>query len=266
MSSTSTPSPGDAGTPPPVRLKAESHLYLRGCRIRRAQLDRIWQLARDGFPADAHISITTKRAAGGIESEINGKSIDELLDGVARATMPGDPNVLDNIDLYISNNGIEGRMVYVSIKGARSEGVWVQVRDTDPGWVRGRIGGLKDLLVETQSPRWTGRGRARFIALPLGILISSVIDTVLNFTLTRSWPLASALLLAVGLWLVVGGGAFLAGARLDRRSRTQLLLVTEDQGHKIDRLNLAVLVATILGVIATTVGILVAHWDATHPH
>lgn len=82
----------------PVSHTANSRFSMRGCRVTRFQLDRIWRLATEDFPDSAHRSITTTRKSGEVETEIQAQSIDELLAGVQKSTIAGDPRLLPGLD------------------------------------------------------------------------------------------------------------------------------------------------------------------------
>lgn len=260
--------PEDARVALPTNLAAKSYFTLKGCRVTRDQLDRIWRLAGKGFSSDAYVTVKTKRKSSGVESEITGNSIDHLLNGVRQATLPGDPKILENIDLYISDSTLGGSArsvaVRISTKGL-SPGVRTHVSGPDPGWVRGRIGELKDLLKETQAPFLTGRGHIRLLLLTASMALAGLVNFLLNVSVMHHQSLAVGLFVLIGLWATLGGGGFYVGLRMDRRFRTQLLLFSDNSKPKVDWVARATLLVAILGLIIAVAGIVVAHLDALHP-
>lgn len=263
-----TTSSDNSSSEQPVRQSAKSYFGLHGCRIERDQLDRIWQLAREDFSPKAHVVVSTKRKADGIEFEIEGRSIDDLLDGVRKATFPGDPNYVDNLRLYISE-GISSRSasIYVdAVKGEHDEGVRVFVEDADPGWVRGRSGGLKGLLTQTQSHRLTGRGHSRpalaVLGAALGVgLVAGLVGPVLGNAST-----ALFFLVVLGILVAVPACGYMVGIPIDRRAQTQLRLLNERISRKVDWVNICILAVGMLGLIAAVVGIVIAHLDTVKTH
>jgi hypothetical protein len=60
-----------------AEVKSESSFHLNGCHISRVKLDRLWGLAREGFPSDSCVFIESTRK-GKVESKVKSKSIDGL--------------------------------------------------------------------------------------------------------------------------------------------------------------------------------------------
>lgn len=255
----------DVTSDKPARLTAESRFSMRGCKITRPHLGRIWQLATEGFSSDANISITTSRKAGVIESQIEGESIDGMLDGVRRATIAGDPNYIDNIDLYIRAR--LGRTVFIRIaaKSLTGKGVNVTVKGEDPEWVRGRIGGLKDLFADAQSRPVLPWGTTRLTLLNLGFFAASGINLLLA-PVTKRATLSVSLLLFFAIYVTLGGSAYVLGTKFDRRARTELILFPEPEKRRRDWVNIGILVAALVGIVVAIAAIIVAHSDAVHPH
>src|SRR5450755_3799094 len=193
---------------PSTDLNAKAHFDLHGCRMTRPQLDRIWESAREGFGDDAYVSISTKRKGDGIESEISGKSIDTLLDGVQRSTLPGDPNILGNLHLYVSDGSLRNRSVSISIEQTRFlyDGTSVNVGGPYHEWVRGRAGVLKALLKGTRSSALTGRGRARMWLFSAGNILAAVVIGLLSAMAKHKINGVGGLFMAIGIWAVFGGG------------------------------------------------------------
>jgi hypothetical protein len=248
-----------------AEVKSESSFHLNGCHISRVKLDRLWGLAREGFPSDSCVFIESTRK-GKVESKVKSKSIDGLLAAVRMRTIAGNPNYINDLRLSISE---KTREVSININLAGGdildEGVSVSVSG-DEEWVRGRSSVLRELLEDTQSSLLTGRGRSRLPLLYSGFLVASGISFPIAGALGQGDSTGVVLLLMVSLSAVLAGGGFFAGSLLDRRKQTQLILLPEAQRPKIESMSLAGLVIGILGVIATIVAILVAHSDAIHPH
>ena len=137
---------GGASEPLSARLTSQASFRMAGCVITRDHLERIWELAREGFPEDSEITVETDRDTSGISSKISSATIAATIAGVRQANLAGDPDYIDNIGLQVSApipGSEQSRSVSISIDQEYAR-VWV--RGEDPGWVRGRIGGLKDLL------------------------------------------------------------------------------------------------------------------------
>ena len=252
----------------PGQLDSEATFNLHGCRITRGALDRVWNLAKEGFTDDIYVMVSTKRRTSGITSEIKGSSIDDVLMGIKRATVAGDPDHLDNLRIYISTLGSPDRSIWINIDSkagaTHTPGVTVTVKGEDPGWVRGRAGGLKDLLEETRRHRISGGGRVRALSLFMAMLIASGLSVLATFNLPHDTSVSLVIILLVAIYVLLGVGAWYLGALIDRRTGTQLLLLPpEVQARKIDWVNVSLLIVTILGVIVGIIAILVAHADAT---
>jgi hypothetical protein len=128
---------------PPASHTANSQFSMRGCRITRSQLDRIWRLAVEDFGDSGHQAFTAKRKAGEVETEITSESIDGLLAGVQKSTLPGDPNRLDNLSMRVSARyPDEDQSISINIdcgyQWYSPRNVRVSVSGMDPGWTRGR--------------------------------------------------------------------------------------------------------------------------------
>ena len=191
-----------------AQITAEAEFCLRACIIDRKHLEKIWQVACEGFTEDSNFSIQTERRYAGISTKITGSTIPEMLEGVRESTSPGDPAVIDNLHLWVGNMFpdlakeryimilITPKCVEVIIKG-------------EPEWVNGRSRRIQNLLASKRSKwRWSGR-----------------------------------------------------------LSRTQLALTRRvSASRSIDKIALGTFIGTIVAVLATLLGIWIAHSDATHPH
>jgi hypothetical protein len=240
-------------------LSAESNFRLHGCKIDRSRLDHIVALAREGVPDDSYFTIVTERKAGGITSKISATTIDEVLQGVRGATLAGDPNILDNLSISISSHKPVEKRIYIWI---RPDYVSVSVTGDDPGWVRGRIGGLRDLFKETRARYAIGKGNARFALPSIIIPIGSLLSSVLTGAYLRS-HLAFALVIVVCSMLAAWSCGFALGSWIDRQTMVELHLVGESPKRKIDWINIGMLALTLIAVIVAIIAILVSHKDAT---
>ena len=254
--------PGDVADRPPNE-KAEASFELRGCKITRRQLDRIWELTTKDFPENAYIAISTERKGGGITAEISGKTIDEMRQNVKRSTISGDPDRIDNLTAYISDGLWENQRVMIGINNGAS-GVWVSVAGVDPGWVIGRASSLKDLFADTRSKHVSRISKVRYYASIAGIAIAAL----LMIPITHIRDLANHDAVQIVVWIslsaVLAGLGYLLGARIDRQSQTELLFPSSTPHKPRDWVNIAVLAVTIIGVLVTIVAIIVAHSDAVH--
>lgn len=247
-----------------AKFQSESSFELHGCNISRAKLDRLWDLAGEGFPANVYVSIESI-LRGKVESKIECKSIDGLLLAVRKHAIVGNPDHIDNLRLYISEKNRTVSIRILAGGDSCDEGVRVSVSG-DEEWVRGRSSVLRELLEDTQSPLLTGRGHSRGVLGITGLVVGGGLTLPIAGALGQLNSIGVVFLLMFSLEAVLGGGGFFAGSLLDRRKRTQLILLPETHRPKIERMGLAGMIIGILGVIATIVAILVAHSDAMHPH
>ena len=194
--------------PKPAQITAEAEFSLRACIIDREHLEKVWQVACEGFAEDSNFSIETERYYAGISTKITGGTIPEMLEGVRESTSPGDPAVIDNLYLWVSNvvtDLVKERYISIIIT---PKSVEVLVKG-EPEWVNGRSRRIQNLLASKRSKwRWLGR-----------------------------------------------------------LSRTQLALTRKvSASRSVDKIALGTFIGTILAVLATLLGIWIAHNDATHPH
>ncbi len=196
-------------------IKSGSHFALHGCNISRPKLDRLWDLAREGFPADAFVSITSTRK-GKVEAIAESKSIDRLLAVLSESIIAGNPNYLDNLRLHISGADRSVSVRILSGRDISDEGVYVSVSG-GAEWVRGRSSLLRELLEDTQSPLITGRGHSRFALLLTGVAVAIGITFPIGSALGQNSSPAGILLLLFSLEALLGGGGFFVGSLIDRR-------------------------------------------------
>jgi hypothetical protein len=241
-----------------VDLTSNARVTIRGCTINREQLTRIWAVSKQGFPEDSRFRISTDREHGGISSTISGGSIEDVIEGVRRSTLPGDPNSIDNLNLRVANWSEGDRSVAIYIT---PRGVTVNVEGNDPQWVRGRIETLRDLLRETRPRGFVGSGDTRLFLVsttaapssPLAVFGSAAL--IDNLTVAFSTALA---VIAVAIFC-----AYLIGRKFDRRARTELrLFPTQVARPTRDWIAIGSLVVAIIGALIAIVAILVAHEDA----
>jgi hypothetical protein len=253
----------DSESPRPVNTTSDAHFFMDGCTIKRSQLDRIWKLACEGFEHDADVVIETERNTGVVSSKISSSSIDDTIEGVRQATLPGDPNYIDNLRLYVSDRYEDTpRRRTVSVYITRKR-VHVSVSGADPGWVRGRIEGLKDLFAETRSKWVFGGGDIKYIAVVVGAILSIAPTAAILVNINPSNSGIFILVLAATMGAFIGTG-LLFGRWIDRRSRVRLLLFDEPSPKDaIDKVNLTILIVTMIGVIVAILAILIAHHDST---
>jgi hypothetical protein len=177
-----------------------------------------------------------------------------VLDGVRNATLPGDLTYIDNLSLFIHH-----RSQSVSIR-IDTDYVYVSVEGEDPGWVRGRIGGLHDLLADT-SVKWAPRADMQFVLFFAGWIIGSLSGLLYAFTIKDD---ADVILAWIATTIFGTSLGFLLGRWIDRRKRTELRLAELPSTRQKDWVAIGVLIATIATLIATIVAIVVAHSDVTN--
>ena len=241
--------------PPPIQQKATSQFDLDGCKITRADLDRAVALTRQDFPPEAVVRIYTTRTSDGIATRVFGESVDDLLASVRRATLPGNPDYLDNFTLTISDSVLSPAPRadrYVAIL-VNPQFVRVVVEGNDPGWVGGRIGGLRAIFASTRA-KWVMSTRK---LANLGIATSTFLTLVAISTLIiiekTSIPVfhhyRAIFLLILILCLVLNIAAFVATWYLRHRRRTELRLLDTPK-TKRDWI-LYTFIATVIATLAT---------------
>ena len=253
---------------------ASSVFTMHGCRITRWQLDRLWRLMEDGFPEDAQRSFSTTRRAGGVESRLEAETLEGLLTALQESTVAGDPERVDNLDLSIrdaynaANLERSIRLDIVCTPRFSSQGyVSVSVSGKDAGWVRGRAEGLKDLLEYTQSPKLSGRGRARWWYTLSAAILNQIVSNSVIYGLNPKFSVIENVLFFVSAYPLLLGGAYLAGAAMDRRCGTSLVFEADTNSKKsIDKVSVGILIIAIVTLATIVVQTLIAHLDAIDPH
>jgi hypothetical protein len=246
-----------------VAIKADTDFVVHGCQITRARLDRLWELARDGFSAQAYISIDYKKR-GRVQSKLESKSIDELLSAITKSAINEDVDRLDNLRLYVSEGK---RTIDIYLRGKwdfPDEGISVSVSG-DEEWVHGRSSVLRDFLRGAQCALLTGRGYSRWAFVFIGFAGAVVvaIPSLNEYAQARpvTVPLYADLLILIGL---IGLG-YAIGSMIDRRKRSQLIL-SGARRQRVNRIDAVSLVVSVLVLIISVVAILVAHSDAIRGH
>lgn len=238
-----------------ARQHSDARFFEYGCRIDRDLLDKIIVVAKKDFAADAIFEISTQRNSGVISSKITAESISELIDGLHKSTAAGDPNWIDNLSIWVHGGfgkDPQKQEVSITIKPAY---VAVSVSGSDAGWVRGRVGELRDLVAYSKA-RWvfslpTHRaiiGASFFLYLVLaGIFIA------LQFA-THKPIYTIAVLILLALYVA----AAYANWKLSRRRNNQITILATPPPDRKDRVAIWMLIATVLTLIATVVGVVVA--------
>jgi hypothetical protein len=217
-------------------------------------------LAVEDFGDSGHQSFTTNRKAGEVETEITSESIDGLLAGVQKPTLPGDPNRLNNLSMRVSARyPDEDRSISINMdcgyQWYSPRNVRVSVSGVDPGWTRGRAAGLRDLLSEVQAPWWTGRGSATLRVYWAILPLVFVLNASLALTVERHFSVLAFALTWVAITSVSGAGSLYFGSKLNRRYGTQLLLTSDASGRSVDKLGIVSLTVGIAGVIVAVTAI-----------
>jgi hypothetical protein len=241
--------------PPPIQQKARSQFDLDGCKITRADLDRAVALARQDFPPEAVVRINTTRTSGGIATQIFGESVDDLLASVRRATLPGNPDYLDNFTLTISDSVLSpapraDRYVAIFVN---PRFVRVVVEGNDPGWVGGRIWGLRAIFASTRA-KWVMSPRKLANSVIASCISLTLVDISILIIIEKiSVPVFHhyrvILLLILILCLVLNIAVFVANRYLrhGRRTELQLLGIPKTKRDWI----LYTFIATVISTLAT---------------
>jgi hypothetical protein len=254
-----------------ARVTSQAEFNLRGCVLNREHVETLWRVACEGISQDATITVETERTGSGISSTITSTTISGVIEGVQKAALAGDPKFIDNLRLGVRSNAVDlDNDKYVSIR-ITSESVTVRVTGSDPEWVRGRAGRLKDLLSARRArvmilgpyPGWAVVGPIILIGAVAAFYYESY---ALNHAYQNSTSIVP-LFQTFGITGLAFLVAALAGGWVAIRARTRLSLTPDYPApKKIDKINLAVLIVGIIGIIVAIVAILIAHNDATHPH
>jgi hypothetical protein len=246
-----------------VALTANADFVVHGCQITRGRLDRLWDLVRDGFPADSYVSIEYTRH-GKVESKLKSRSIDDLLTAISKSTLDENLDKLDNLWLYISHGNRTVHVRFRSKGDVLEEGVAVSVSG-DEEWVHGRSSVLKEFLENTRSPLLMGRGYSRWVLGPLGFIVGLAVAIPPLNAYAQDKPLEFPLYLnAILLAGLIGIGSSI-GILIDRQNGSRIIL-SKANGKGIDRVGLISLLISALTLAATVAAILVAHSDAIHGH
>ncbi|MGV9624728.1 hypothetical protein [Streptomyces tendae] len=138
-------------------------------RVGRSQLDRIFSIATEGFTSD-RVRFETERSG----TRLTRATLEELVSAVAASSLPGDPNVWENLSFraYGNDNHIS---IEISDLGFRAS-----ISGPDATWVHGQTARLKAIVepVAGEARPWEIRQRrAGKIGLFTGILtaLSTVI-------------------------------------------------------------------------------------------
>ena len=230
---------------------------MSGCKITRPHLDKLWCLATEGFTSGALRRVATQRRAGELSSEFEASTIDLLIEAVRSATLPGDPETIDNLQLVISERGSVRRVSIVIDGHALGSKVEVSVVDENPGWVRGRIGGLRELFAETRNGWFVGQGRIRFVTAVVGFLAALPVNVMVASLLPFVHTIPARIVLFVGGLAILTSICYVFGHWMDLRSRTELRL-HEPPKAKID-MGVWAIVVGIIGVLVAIVSSLASH-------
>jgi len=251
--------------------EASANFQMRACKIDRARLDRILEVATKDLSKPPRTTLSTKRKGSGITSTITGDTVGDLLRNVKRSTLPGNPDAIDNLTAYfhVFGAGSFGERIYIRVKDSEfMPHVSVSVKGSDPGWVVGRTSQLKDLFAETQAPQAKYlRISGWRITLPLlGVVLSFGIVPLLSSTRTFSGRTAGQIVLGLGVLFFLAGVGYLLGSWLDRMMDTEIHLTGMPVHRPRDWVNIGVLIVTIIGVLVGIAAIFIAHSDASRDH
>jgi hypothetical protein len=249
----SRPEPVDQ---PPIWQRARSQFDLHGCKINRADLDRALALARQGFSPQVNVTIETAREYGGISSQIYGSSIDEMLSSLRQSTLPGDPDYLDNLSMTLTDPLLNPANRHLAIY----IGPWwvrVIVEGEDPGWVRGQIGGLKDLFDHTRA-KWLIPPAKRFKLFIFSLILFMLVDIsaiVIGFIISdKAYHRHREIFILISLLcIVLIIGVIFADRIIRHRERTELRLLPGVPKRKIGWTSLLTLIATFLILVFTII-------------
>lgn len=246
---------------------AKGRFRMRACKVHRAQLNRILEVAAKDIEK-ADVKLSTTRKGSGITSTITGATVDELLENVKCSTMSGDPERIDNLKIHISAPGFHRESVFITIRDPEfmnEDQVSVAVWGSDPGWVVGRTTQLNDLFAETRPSRIkfiSKLSNTRFFSPVIGAVASIIIGAPISLSSAFVHRTSAQVFLFIGLFMFLTGLAYLLTAKIDRLTRTELFIPSPPARPSRDWLNIAVLIATIMGVLVGIAAIIVAHSDA----
>ena len=256
----------------PRSEEAHADFTMRACKINRAQLDRILEVAVKDIE-NPDIKLSTVRTGSGITSKITGGTVDELLKNVKQSTMSGDPERIDNLEAHIFAHGIHRHeFILINIDSPDSivsNEVSVRVSGADPGWVVGRTSQLKDLFAATRPSHSSYVSRlsnTRYFSPFVALVVVAVLIPPILGSSTLKGRSSAQVALGIGMFLFVAGLSYLLGSKLDRFTRTELLIPSPSARPPRDWVNIGVLIVTIIGVLVGIAAIIVAHSDATKAH
>lgn len=245
---------------------ASASFSMRGCKINRAQLDRMLDLAGRDLENKKCI-LATIRKGRGITSSITGSTVDELIGNIRRSTSPGNPERIDNLTVHITRLPDNDKQIYIHINDPNSSlgrNVAVSVLGSNPEWVIGRTGRLNDFFAGTRSTRIPPINNIRYCTALIGIVVAVFFYFPVSRVLKVSGSLEAGSLVAIMLAVFIVGPAYLLGARIDRIARTQLQIPPPPARERRDPIDVSILIGTFIIVVLTIIGIRISHSDATH--
>ncbi|MFE0327948.1 hypothetical protein ACFW08_14365 [Streptomyces sp. NPDC058960] len=214
---------------------------------------------RDGFAPTAEVNFSTRRSITTLEA----KSLADLADAVADSTEPGNPELLDNLEISINNYLGRGsatpRTVRVSIDG---RGVYCHVGG-EPSWVRGQIATLRPLIEDTRPFKWPIWYMPTWSFAGYGSSLTLWIALISSFAFTGSGPTSMLTPIATGIVGVIGGLA--VGRGISRHAKVEIWLKRDDLPRSFWRLSaneIITAVIAILSLLAVIIFGVITHNDA----
>jgi uncharacterized iron-regulated membrane protein len=220
----------------------DASFRMSGCKITRSQLDKIWDLATEGFSPGAVVEIAAGREADGLLWEFEAETVFAMVEAARAGTLLEDTETVDDLELVISEQD-RARSVAITISGRRQgSGVEASVTGENPGWARDRIGRLRELFAQTRDGWFTGKGNIRFLLPFTGFFTALPAVTIGSLLPHASIPVRIAIF--TGALAVIASICYACGSWMDRRSRTEF------RPHKLPRAKIGIgMLALVIGTI-----------------
>ncbi|MGW3713952.1 hypothetical protein ACWDN6_27770 [Streptomyces albogriseolus] len=187
-------------------------------RVGRSQLDRLFSIAAEGFAPDV-IKFETERSG----TRLIRSTLEELVSAVAESSLPGDPNIWENLTFRAVNTE---NHIFIMINELSFS---ASVSGPDATWVHGQTARLKAIIqpIAGETQPWQLRHRrAGKIGMVAGLLIA--LSTLITLRASNEEAgIAETISAATTMGSLVALLVFLIGTSGKGKKRTQLSVTDE---------------------------------------
>lgn len=235
---------------------AKTSFYVRGCKINRAQLDKLVELAAKDL-GSKNLKLTTTRKSNDVTFTSTGTSVDELLQSLEKSIPLEGAARIYNLVIHVAGSQNSCDEIYIKINDPESsrKNVAVSIAGRDSEWVIGRRGLLRELFSSTRSKFVAPINNVRYYTtLPtvaLAVLLTFPILSFLNVSNSLEIKAVTATTLAV----LMGLPAYSLGSKIDYASRTEFLIPQPSTRKTHDWIDIAILIATVMTALLAAISI-----------